>query len=108
MASTPASTPLKAFEYCVRGQRVPDFLIDSLAAEAESEPGTRALFQELIEPLSDSFEPRFAEAYLDTFARLLERVVPALKADRLLARHRLLSRPVDKSPSASSSCLASR
>jgi hypothetical protein len=91
-----ASTPLEAFQYCVRGQRVPDVVLDALAAEAASEEGTRALFGELIEPLSDSFDPRLAEAYLDTFARLLERVAPELKAESLLRRHRALGRPTEK------------
>lgn len=88
-----ASTPLEAYADCVRGLRVPDRLIDALAAEAETEAGTRALFTDLIEPLSDSFEPRLAEAYLDTFARLLERLTPELSAESLLRRHRSLSRP---------------
>jgi hypothetical protein len=91
-----ASTPLEAFAYCVRGERVPDAVLDALAAEAEGEEGTRALFGELIEPLSDSFDPRLAEAYLDTFARLLERVAPELQADALLRRHRALGRPTEK------------
>ena len=90
------STPLRAWEHCVRGERVPDAVIDALAAEAEAEAGTRALFGELIEPLSDSFEPRLAEAYLDTFARLLERVAPELKAEALLRRHRALGTPTEK------------
>ncbi len=91
-----ASTPLEALEYCVRGQRVPDSMVDALAAEAESETGTRALFQELIEPLSDSFEPRLAEAYVDTFARLLERVAPELRAEALMQRYRALGTPTVK------------
>lgn len=91
-----ASTPLDALEYCVRGQRVPDAILDTLAAEAESESGTRALFRELIEPLSDSFDPRLAEAYADTFARLLERVAPELKAEALLRRYRALGVPTEK------------
>lgn len=91
-----ASTPLEAFGYCVRGERVPDAVLDALAAEAEGEEGTRALFSGLIEPLSDSFDPRLAEAYLDTFARLLERVAPELKAEALLRRHRTLGRPTEK------------
>lgn len=90
------STPLRAWEHCVRGERVPDAVIDALAAEAEAEAGTRALFGELIEPLSDSFAPRLAEAYLDTFARLLERVAPELKAEALLRRHRALGTPTEK------------
>lgn len=90
------STPLRAWDHCVRGERVPDAVIDALAAEAEAEAGTRALFGELIEPLSDSFEPRLAEAYLDTFARLLERVAPELKAEALLRRHRALGTPTEK------------
>lgn len=91
-----ASTPSEALDYCVRGQRVPDATLDTLAADAESEIGTRALFRELIEPLSDSFEPRLAEAYLDTFARLLERVAPDLRADALVRRYRALGIPTEK------------
>ena len=92
------STPHKAWSYCVRGERVPDAVVDALVAEAEAPEGTRALFGELIEPLSDSFEPRLAEAYLDTFARLLERVAPELKAEALLRRHRSLGRPTEEKP----------
>lgn len=91
-----ASTPLEAFAYCVRGERVPDAVLDALAEEAEGEEGTRALFGGLIEPLSDSFDPRLAEAYVDTFARLLERVTPELKAEALLRRHRALGRPAER------------
>jgi len=73
-------------------------VVDALVAEAEAPEGTRALFGELIEPLSDSFDPQLAEAYLDTFARLLGRVAPELKAEALLRRHRSLGRPTEEKP----------
>jgi ADP-heptose:LPS heptosyltransferase len=77
-----ASTSAEVFSLIASGGRPTDEHIAALAAAKPSE-----LFGELIEPLSDAFEPAYAAAYNDLFVRLLEMVSPALQAADLLARH---------------------
>ncbi|MBI2684953.1 MAG: hypothetical protein HYX27_01455 [Acidobacteria bacterium] len=64
--------------------------VDALASLPASE-----LFGSVIEPLADSFDPALIPAYVDLFARLLERVAPSFSAAALVERYSALraSRP---------------
>jgi len=64
--------------------------VDSLLALPAGE-----LFGSVIEPLADSFDPLLIPGYVDTFARLIARVVPGLAGSELVARYEALrvSRP---------------
>jgi len=74
---------------CLRGDRPPDELLDSLLA-----PGcTDALFRVVIERLADLFEPRLCDIYAKVFSEIVARVSPEFQAAELLARYRRVRHP---------------
>lgn len=84
-----ANTSTEVLELLRAGSRPAS--IDALAALPAAE-----LFGSLIEPLSDSFDAALIPAYVDVFARLMERAVPsAFSAGELAERYGKLrvSRP---------------
>jgi len=89
-----ASTSAEVFARIAAGGPPPDGGI--IAALAASPP--QELFGDLVEPLSDSFEPRFAAAYVEIFSRILEHAA-GLDPLALCARYASLIRgPVEWQP----------
>jgi ADP-heptose:LPS heptosyltransferase len=60
---------------------------------ARSEPGTKALFAELVEPLADRFDPTLCDVYAREFSRLLSLACADLDADSLAARYGRIRAP---------------
>jgi len=67
-----------------RADAVPELLLN--------ERNTALLFRVVVEGLSDRFDPRLADIYLDLFSGILERVCPGLQASSLRERYRRIRR----------------
>jgi ADP-heptose:LPS heptosyltransferase len=51
------------------------------------------LFRDLVEPLSDAFDPQMTAAYVAVFSAIIERVHPQLRANETSARFERIRRP---------------
>ncbi|MCC7496018.1 MAG: hypothetical protein IT160_00485 [Bryobacterales bacterium] len=85
--------------YCVRGERCPPDLVRRLVERAASDSpqmaaaATEELFRDLVEPLSDAFEPRYCDAYAELFCGIVALVYPEVSAASLLERYGRIRRP---------------
>ena len=66
-------TPCRQLLDCVIGESWPSSLVEEVARGADSIEGSRALFTELIEPLSDRFEARLSVLYGRVMSQLIGR-----------------------------------
>jgi ADP-heptose:LPS heptosyltransferase len=84
-------TPAEVFD-AIRAAGRPPLDIDAarrLAEEAADDPAaTAALFRDLVEPLSDAFDPEFCERYVELFSEVVAALRPEHDAARLRARYR--------------------
>jgi hypothetical protein len=62
--------------YCLRGEKVPDEVLDRALAIDEG----RAFLSVVVERLGDLFEPRLCDAYDELFPRVIQRAFPDLMA----------------------------
>lgn len=96
MASTPATElAQEVIDACLSYGTWPARSLDALIERALDEQGeflaraaTRALFQIVIEPLGDLFEPSLCEIYAKLFAHIISRALPEYNAHELLLRYR--------------------
>ena len=90
MASTsPKDRARDLLGYCLRGERWPAGLIDTLL-DAE---GADALIRIVVERLADLFEPKLVDVYAALFSEVIARVLPEFTADQLLARYQRVRQP---------------
>jgi ADP-heptose:LPS heptosyltransferase len=75
------------------GAAWPEAAVRALADAASSEPATRALFVELVEPLADLFDPALCDVYAREFPRLLALAYADLDADSMVARYGRIRAP---------------
>ncbi len=96
MASTPASELAReVIDSCLSYGTWPTRSLDALIERALDEQdqfvaraATRALFQVVIEPLGDLFEPSLCEMYAKLFAHVISQALPEYDAGDLLLRYR--------------------
>ncbi len=85
--------------YCVRGERWPDSILQSLVQEAAgNEPAkavaaTKALFGDLIEQLCDAFEPQYCNTYAELFSQIIALVHPGVNPASLVERYERIRSP---------------
>ncbi|MBI4874986.1 MAG: hypothetical protein HY822_10185 [Acidobacteria bacterium] len=90
--TSPADLARELLRRALDGAPGPESVLDTLldwAAHSDSErarEGGRALFAGLVEPLADRFEPALCPVYAELFSRAVERVIPELRAEELVAR----------------------
>ena len=88
MANTsPEQLARQLLDQCLAGERWSHFTLDLLLDQCDSEPGSRALFQGLVEPLGDRFDLVLADYYADIFSYAIARTLPGVKAHQLRARY---------------------
>ena len=75
--------------YCLRGERWPLGLLDTLL-DAE---GADALIRIVVERLADLFEPKLVDVYATLFSEVIARMLPEFTADQLMARYQRVRRP---------------
>jgi ADP-heptose:LPS heptosyltransferase len=75
--------------YCLRGERWPAGLLDTLL-DAE---GADALIRIVVERLADLFEPKLVDVYAALFSEVIARTLPEFGADQLLARYQRVRQP---------------
>jgi ADP-heptose:LPS heptosyltransferase len=68
--------------YCLRGERWPAGLVDTLL-DAD---GADAMIRIVVERLADLFEPKLVDVYAGLFCEVIARVLPEFTAEQLLAR----------------------
>jgi ADP-heptose:LPS heptosyltransferase len=103
---SPSELAVELLNHCLRGSQWPEDVLEALTAQALDEderlaaPATRALFTIVVERLADLFEPRLCDTYARLFARVIERGLPELKAERLVRRYAAVRevRPVIQTP----------
>ena len=94
MTHLPSELASQILSACQRRQPVPDEALHQLLAlAATSTDASTILFRDLVEPLSDSFEPDFCLAYAAIFASAIEFVMPTFSAAQLLERYKLVRAP---------------
>jgi hypothetical protein len=101
MSDSPPRLAAQLLDCCRSGQPYPAWILQSLVEQALGDdpvPATRALFRDLVEPLSDSFEPSHCDAYSALFADVIAQALPNWTARELRARHQRVrsSRPVSR------------
>ena len=74
---------------CLRGELWPANLLDRLTSPVCSD----SLFRVVVERLADLFEPRLCETYAVMFSGIIERAIPELHAEELVARYRRVRTP---------------
>ena len=90
MASTsPSALAHELLGYCLRGERWPGGLLDSLL-DAE---GSDALVRIVAERLADLFEPRLVDGYAELFSDAIARVLPEFTSQQLRERYQRVRRP---------------
>jgi ADP-heptose:LPS heptosyltransferase len=75
------------------GAAWPEAAVRALSGATSSEPATRALFVELVEPLADLFDPVLCDVYAREFSRLLALACADLDADSMVARYGRIRSP---------------
>lgn len=85
--TSPEALARQLLDQCLVGKPWSYQVLDLLLEQCASEAGTRALFQGLIEPLGDRFEPKLADYYIDIFSHVIARTLPGENADGLRARY---------------------
>ena len=96
MANIPATElAQEIIEACLTYGTWPARALDALIERAlDEEDGftaraaTRALFEKVIEPLGDLFEPAFCEIYAALFSHVISRALPEYNSEDLLLRYR--------------------
>jgi hypothetical protein len=78
----------------------PKFLRQLARAAANDRDLTAELFRDLVEPLSDSFDPIASSHYVDNFTEMIAELAPEFAAQNLRDRYRKISQPrrVETSP----------
>ncbi|MCX6621899.1 MAG: hypothetical protein NTY38_12670, partial [Acidobacteria bacterium] len=85
--------------YCVRGERWPASILEELVEQAtcddrgRASAATSALFHDVIEHLSDTFEPRHCDTYAELFSQIVALVHPETDTNALLQRYQRIRRP---------------
>ncbi len=85
------STSAKLLAHCLEGTHWPEELIDEIVHRPDLQAG---FFRDVVEPLSDLFEPRLCDVYAELMAELIGRLLPDdLHAPHLTARYRRVRIP---------------
>jgi hypothetical protein len=77
----------------IRGEAWPAGALARLAAGADTEEGSHALFGILAEGLSDLFEPQLVDAYARIFSEVIAEALPRYRAEELQARYARVRQP---------------
>ena len=98
-STSPTELAAAILGLCLRGESVPDRLIEPLVRQAagtgaEAEEASTALFQGIAEPLADRFDPSLCDAYAALFSRVLAPFVDHASADGLRTRYERIRRPL--------------
>ncbi len=93
---SPDELALELLNQCLRGNDYSSELLRGLVRRALSEDpeearrSSHALFQTVVEPLCDQFEPCLADVYASLFSEVIATAVPELDRDALQQRFRAL------------------
>ncbi|MBM3814704.1 MAG: glycosyltransferase family 9 protein [Acidimicrobiia bacterium] len=93
MSQSPGSLAREVLDACRSGEKPPNAVWRQLLRQTSEEAGSLALFRDLVEPLSDSFEPSYCARYAELLSEAIEHALPQFNAGRLRERYERIRPP---------------